>query len=176
MILEAPDMLESAARLGMALVFSAAIGWEREQKGRSAGLRTHILVALGAAGFTLIALEISGAAVAAGISPPYDPGRIISTIVGGVGFLGAGAILHSRHRVHGLTTAAGIWAVAAIGVACGCGLYSLAILMTALGLATLVVIKHFADKWFDDSPDAVVSEASTDAKPAVDGDGNRADQ
>lgn len=166
MALDAPEFMESAARLILASIFSAAIGWEREQKGRSAGLRTHILVALGATGFTLVALEISGAAVAAGISPPYDPGRIISTIVGGVGFLGAGAILHSRHRVHGLTTAAGVWAVAAIGVACGCGLYSLAILMTALGLVTLVVIKRLEKKWFDDD-DAEMAHQNDSAEPGT---------
>ncbi len=143
-------MLESAIRLILALLFGAVIGWERERKGRPAGLRTHMLVSIGAAGFTLVALEISGASIAAGIKPPFDPGRIISTIVGGIGFLGAGAILHSRHRVHGLTTAASIWAVAAIGIACGCGLYALAVIMTGLGIMTLIVIKQLERKWFDD--------------------------
>lgn len=176
MELNAPDLWESAARLTLSLVFSAAIGWEREHKGRPAGLRTHILVAIGATGFTLIALEVSGASIAAGISPPFDPGRILSTIIGGIGFLGAGAILHSRHRVHGLTTAASIWAVAAIGMACGCGLYALTVLMTVLCLVTLVAIKQIEDKWFDDDDDATVREAAAEAKPAVDGEGDRADR
>ena len=176
MELGAPELWETAVRLTLALLFSALIGWEREHKGRPAGLRTHMLVAIGAAGFTLVALEITGASIAAEFKPPFDPGRIISTIVGGIGFLGAGAILHSRHRVHGLTTAAGIWAVAAIGIACGCGLYSLAVLMTVLGLVTLISIKQFEKKWFDDEDDAAVSEAKADAKPAVSGDGDRADR
>lgn len=159
MDLNAPNFWESAIRLVLALAFSAAIGWERERKGRPAGLRTHILVAIGATGFTLVALQLSGAAATAGISPPYDPGRILSTIIGGIGFLGAGAILHSRHRVHGLTTAASIWAVAAIGMACGCGLYSLAVLMTGLGLVTLIVIKRLERVWFDAAEDSRYPEA-----------------
>lgn len=165
MELGAPNLWESMVRLVLALVFSAAIGWERELKGRPAGLRTHILVAIGATGFTLVALALSGAAASAGISPPYDPGRILSTIVGGIGFLGAGAILHSEKRVHGLTTAASIWAVAAIGMACGCGLYGLTVLMTLLCLVTLMAVKQVEKRWFDDADDNSYPEAKAASDP-----------
>jgi len=150
MPLDAPDIWESAGRLLMALVFSGIVGWEREAKGRPAGLRTHILVALGAAGFTLVSIALYAESVAAGHAPPFDPGRIISTIVGGVGFLGAGAIIQSRGEVHGLTTAASIWLVAAVGVASGAGLYTLSTLMAALALVTLVLIKWIERRWFDE--------------------------
>lgn len=127
---------DAVARLGAALVFAAAIGWEREIKGRAAGLRTHILVSLGAAGFTIIGSELS---VAGG--PQVDPTRVIQAVAAGVGFLGAGAIIHAGGQVKGLTTAASIWVVAAIGVAAGTGLWAIAFLLTAFALLTLTVLR-----------------------------------
>lgn len=148
MPLDAPDIWESAGRLAMALVFSGAVGWEREIKGRPAGLRTHIMVALGSAGFTLIALEMIASLGTPEHAPIFDGVRIIAAIVGGVGFLGAGAIIQSRGEVKGLTTAASIWLASAIGVASGMGYYALSTLMVAFALTTLVIIKRMERRWF----------------------------
>lgn len=113
-----------------AAVLGGIIGWERERKGRAAGLKTHILVSVGSALFVL-------APTLAGI-PGADNTRVMQGIVSGVGFLGAGAILRSRDgaRVEGLTTAAGVWMTAAIGMAAGIGQEILALITT--GLAWLV--------------------------------------
>ena len=134
----------------VAMVIGAAVGWERESRGRNAGLRTHIMVALGAAGFTLIAMEFFGWLDRRGFqSGPSlgDPLRIIAAIVGGVGFLGAGAIIENRGRVKGLTTAASIWVVAATGMAAGAGFYIIAATMTVLALTTLVLV-HFLERLY----------------------------
>lgn len=100
-------------RLLISLVLASLIGMERETHGRPAGLRTHVLVCMGATLFTICSYIIGG--------DYYDPGRIAAQIVTGVGFLGAGTIIHQGSVVRGLTTAASIWAVAAIGVAVGIG-------------------------------------------------------
>ena len=102
-------------RLLQALVLGALIGYERERAGKPAGVRTHGMVALGAALFTVAALS--------GFGPSTDPSRIVAQIVSGIGFLGAGAILQQRGSVHGLTTAASLWVTAAIGVTVGIGMF-----------------------------------------------------
>ena len=108
-------LLFSASRLGLAAVFGAIVGYQRERVHSTAGLRTHMLVCLGAAFFILAPIE-------AGASPS-DVSRVVQGIVAGVGFLGAGAILKmgERGEVHGLTTAASIWLTAAIGTGAGLG-------------------------------------------------------
>lgn len=118
-------------RLVMAAILGGILGFEREQTGKSAGLRTHMLVALGAALFVLIPQQ-------AGVSDA-DMTRMLQGLVAGVGFLGAGTIIknHSTDDVKGLTTAAGIWLTAAIGVAAGMGREATAILSTLLALAIL---------------------------------------
>jgi putative Mg2+ transporter-C (MgtC) family protein len=99
--------------LAMSIVLGGAVGLERELRGKAAGLRTNVLICVGSALFTWLSVEIAG---------PYgDPGRIAAQIVTGVGFIGAGTILHSRGHISGLTSAATIWLVAAIGVAVGAG-------------------------------------------------------
>lgn len=139
-MIDAPDTwLETAARLGAAAALGAAIGWDREVKGRAAGLRTHMLVGLGAAGFIVAGLQIiEGMAGAAQVQ--FDPMRIVQGVAGGVGFLGAGAIIQSGGKVHGLTTAAGMWTCAGMGVAAGSGLYVTAALVTAMCLLILTVV------------------------------------
>ncbi|HLB35394.1 MAG TPA: MgtC/SapB family protein [Gemmatimonadales bacterium] len=97
----------------MAVLLGGAIGLERELRGKAAGLRTNILICLGATLFTHLSIHISG--------PTGDPGRIAAQVVTGIGFLGAGTILHTRGAIAGLTSAATIWLVAAIGVAIGTG-------------------------------------------------------
>jgi putative Mg2+ transporter-C (MgtC) family protein len=113
-----PRLVLIAARLLAAVVLAGFVGLEREMRGEDAGLRTHMLVSLGAALFTVIPLEI-----AAHLGERIDTAELIKGIAAGIGFLGAGAILkRSEHaRIHGLTTAASIWATAAIGLAAGAG-------------------------------------------------------
>ncbi|MGD9693020.1 MAG: MgtC/SapB family protein [Phycisphaerales bacterium] len=129
---------EVSLRLVLSVVFAGCVGWERESRGRAAGLRTHMMVALGAAGFTTIALDVGVLLPedgATGVS--VDPVRIVAAIVGGIGFLGAGAIIQSRGEVKGLTTAAGLWVTAAIGAAAGLGLYVVAVMLTLISVLTL---------------------------------------
>lgn len=137
---------EVALRLTIAVICGAVIGFDREQRGHAAGLRTHMLIALGAATFALVGIclyaEINATALANGHQAPGDPLRTISGVVSGVGFLGAGAILHHRGRAIGLTTAAGIWTVAAIGVASGAGLHLIALMVTGLAFITLTLVGY----------------------------------
>lgn len=134
-----PD-LEQATRVVFKLVLAALLGgllgFEREASGKSAGLRTHMLVAMGAAMFMTIALLL-------GVTP-QESSRVIQGVIAGVGFLGAGAILKSskggEEDVKGLTTAAGIWFTAAIGVAVGVGEESAAIFCTVIALVVLMVV------------------------------------
>ena len=115
------DML---VRLVIATALGALVGYEREREGKPAGVRTHGMVALGAALFTLV--SVYGFA-------NHDPARVAAQIVTGIGFVGAGAILHLRRSVQGLTTAASLWVTAAIGLAVGVG-------MLAMSAATAVLV------------------------------------
>ena len=124
--------IELIRRLVTAALLGAALGFEREIRQKDAGLRTNILIAVGAALFTLMSIEISG--------PSGDPGRIAAQIVTGIGFLGAGAIIRTDGGIQGLTTAATVWVNAAVGVAAGGGQYHLAIIATGITLAALLVL------------------------------------
>ena len=127
-----------AARLGLAILCGALLGWERELQRKPAGLRTHMMVALGAAAFTLVTLNLTYTDLKTGDElAPVDPARTIAGVIGGIGFLGAGTIIQSRGSVEGITTAAAIWVMGAIGVACGIGNYTLA--ATTTGLALLIL-------------------------------------
>jgi len=121
----------------LAVALGAAIGLERELRHKAAGLRTNILICLGAAIFTIISKQM-----AAGQQDSLT--RIAAQIVTGVGFLGAGAIIVDRAGIHGLTTAATIWLVASIGMACGAGLYSLAIVSTIIAITVLIGLAKLA--------------------------------
>jgi putative Mg2+ transporter-C (MgtC) family protein len=129
---------DTIGRMFLAAALGAVIGLERELRQKEAGLRTNILITMGAALFTIMSIEISG--------PNGDAGRIAAQIVTGIGFLGGGAILHTKGSIQGLTTAATIWMNAAIGVAAGAGRYTLAIVATATTLATLVALVP-VDRW-----------------------------
>lgn len=124
-------------RMGEALVLGAAIGWDRERRDAEAGLRTHMLVALGAALFVLVPLE-------AGMDPD-QLSRVVQGLVSGIGFLGAGAVLKDQDegRIHGLTTAASIWATAAVGVSAGLGRTGTALLATVFILLVLVGLRRW---------------------------------
>ncbi len=126
-------------KLLIALACGGLIGYEREVHEKPAGLRTHMLVALGAAMFAMIAMRLEARSE---ISRGMDPLRVLAAVIVGIGFIGAGAILHERGSVHGLTTAAGLWVVAAAGVAIGFGEIGIALLVTLLSLAVLTVIRR----------------------------------
>jgi putative Mg2+ transporter-C (MgtC) family protein len=114
----------------LAVVCGAVIGLERQLKHKPAGLRTNILICLGAAVFTIISERMAG--------EQDSITRIAAQIVTGVGFLGAGAVIQDRGGVHGLTTAATIWLVASIGMACGARFYSLAVITTVIAIVVLM--------------------------------------
>jgi putative Mg2+ transporter-C (MgtC) family protein len=127
------ELITQLLLLLLAFVLSAVIGIERERRLKSAGLRTHILVGLGSALFTLISAY--GFASLGHAAP--DPSRIAAQVVTGIGFVGAGVIFVNRGNVVGLTTAASIWVTAAVGMACGAGLPVLAVAGTALHLVAV---------------------------------------
>lgn len=124
-------------RMGEALVLGALIGWDRERREAEAGLRTHMLVALGAALFVLVPLE-------SGMNDE-QLSRVVQGLVSGIGFLGAGAVLKDQEegRIHGLTTAATIWATAAVGMAAGLGRTGTAVLATLFMLLVLVWLRRW---------------------------------
>ena len=124
---------ELIQRLLLAAALGGALGFERELRQKSAGLRTNILIAIGAALFTLMSYKLGGGTGA-------DPGRIAAQIVTGIGFLGAGAIIRRDGDVHGLTTAATIWVNAAVGVAAGGGEFHLALIATGVTLGALLLL------------------------------------
>jgi len=124
---------DAVFRLLLAAGLGTVIGVEREWKSRAAGVRTNLLICMGCAFFTLLSGVLAGDGTA-------DKGRVAANIVQGIGFLGAGLILHNRNRVSGLASAASIFVVASIGMACGAGLYVPAIIATAIVLFALLTI------------------------------------
>jgi putative Mg2+ transporter-C (MgtC) family protein len=128
-------------RLTLAAAFGAVLGLEREYRRKPAGLRTHILIAVGSALFTVLSLEMTA-------HGEGDPSRVAGQIVTGIGFLGGGAIMRYRDTVHGMTTAATIWVNAAIGVATGAGQLAIASFATALTLVVLIVLPP-VENYFD---------------------------
>lgn len=137
--MEAPDAWhQGPARLVLAVVLGAIAGFERESQGHFAGLRTYAMVALGAAGFALISCELFEYLLERAPDSAGHATRIVSAIVGGVGFLGAGAIIQAGGRVKGLTTAAGLWAIAASGAAAGLALTGVAATIALLCVAVLL--------------------------------------
>jgi putative Mg2+ transporter-C (MgtC) family protein len=131
-------------RLLLAAGLGAALGLEREYRQKPAGLRTNILIALGAALFTIVSLM-------AGRSAGGSTDRIAAQVVTGIGFLGGGAILRGRATVHGMTTAATIWVNAAIGMTAGVGAYGMAVAATVITLIVLLVLP-FIERWFENRP------------------------
>src|SRR5690606_24460971 len=131
------------ARLLLATLFGAVIGFEREWRNRPAGLRTHILVCVGAATFALLTIEIMHIQTFEKETARFDPVRVIEAVTAGVAFLAAGVVIFTRGHIHGLTTGAGMWLAGAIGVACGLGLWQIALLATALTLIVLAVLYSF---------------------------------
>ncbi len=124
----------AAGRLLLAAALGCAVGIDREYHHRPSGVRTNVLICFGAAMFTFLSAVIAG-------DTSSNRGQIASNIVQGIGFLGAGLILHNRDRVSGLTSAATVWAVASIGMACGAGLYFPAIFATVVVLVVLELVR-----------------------------------
>jgi len=138
------------ARLSLAAALGGAIGFERELRDREAGLRTHLLVCLGSALFTIVSAYGFRDFLTGGDQViRADPTRIAAQIVTGIGFLGAGAIIRQGFSVRGLTTAATLWVAAAIGIAAGAGYYSGAVLGTVITLLALWPLRIMAHKAFE---------------------------
>ena len=140
---DVPDVAQLTrlvVRLLLAAALGGVLGYEREHQGKAAGIRTHMLVALGAALFVLVPQQ-GGMGIA-------DMSRVIQGVVAGIGFLGAGAIIKQRREAHvqGLTTAAGVWLTAAIGIACGLGRETTAVLSTLLALVILAVVPRWLER------------------------------
>ena len=132
--------LEVAIRLVLSVLLSSLVGFERELRGRAAGLRTHILMGLSSCLLMLVSIFV---AQSYGENNLFDPGRIAAGVVTGVGILCAGTIMRFGTSVKGLTTAASLWAVAALGLAVGAGFYMAACLATTLILITLFILSYF---------------------------------
>jgi putative Mg2+ transporter-C (MgtC) family protein len=137
------DLAEILTRLLLACVLAALIGLDRELRSKPVGLRTMMLVSLGAAAFSVVVVEMVQIMDEVGrdqASLAMDPSRVVEGIVGGIGFLGAGAIIQGRDRVLGVTTGASIWVVGAIGMACGFGFYVHAAVVTGIAILVLTVL------------------------------------
>lgn len=152
---------EAVIRLVIAVIMGGAIGFERERAEKPAGLRTYILVCEGAALFMVSSLLL-GNLVTNTSGDTYDPSRIASTIVQGIGFLAAGVIFASGREVRGLTTAAGIWVTAAIGLAVGAGFYLVA---TAATLITVTTLRSL--RWMEPKPASRLSRSTADTEDDI---------
>lgn len=135
---------EFMLRLLLAAALGAAVGLERERRDHPAGMRTHLLVSLGSAAFTILSIY-------AFTGPNSDPARIAAQIVTGIGFLGAGAILKDGATVRGLTTAASLWVVAAVGMAAGAGAWGVATATTVIVVVSLWPLRIIEDWLFERS-------------------------
>jgi putative Mg2+ transporter-C (MgtC) family protein len=150
--------LDIAMRLGAALILGGLLGLERERKNRPAGFRTMILISLGSAGFMLAgqeAIRASAASNPTGALASADISRVIQGLIGGIGFLGAGAVLHNKKVVRGLTTAAAVWVTACVGSACGLGQITLAALLSGFALFTLIVLEVVEHRYFPDPEESI---------------------
>jgi putative Mg2+ transporter-C (MgtC) family protein len=136
---------ELAVRLLVAALLGAVVGGEREWRGHDAGLRTNILVSVGSCLFTLLSI-FGFPDIGPNPDVGRDPARIAAQIVSGIGFLGAGAVFRDGNRVRGMTTAATIWLVAAIGMAAGAGSYFLAVIATIVALLVLAALLPLSSK------------------------------
>lgn len=154
-----PVLIETSIKALLAVLLGGMIGLERNLTGHAAGLRTCMMISLAACLFTVLSV----------VAEP-DEWRIAPQIVTGVGFLGAGAVLHGRDQVHGLTTAASVWLVAAIGMICGVGLFAVAVASTILAL-TLLAIFHpvslYLERRFEETPKRAPSSRLAAPRPRV---------
>lgn len=152
-------------RLAVAAALGGIIGLEREYRAKEAGFRTHFLVAMGSALFMVLSMYGFGS-VLTGLGPQasYDPSRIASQVVTGIGFIGAGTIIFQKHVVKGLTTAAGLWVTSAIGMTCGAGMYALAVATTIMVLICLEALNYILHRFGNKS---IIVTFSTRHKEAI---------
>lgn len=141
-MLEQSDIL---VRILAGALLGATIGYEREVRARAAGLRTHLLVGLAASTFMVLSTEFPHWQSESVTAKYVDPSRIAAAVVAGIGFLAGGAILRTGTTVRGLTTAAGLWLVTAIGLCCGAAMFVTALCVTLLGLTALAVLRYLED-------------------------------
>lgn len=165
-LLEVEQVTRVTARMSVALLLGALIGWDRERRDADAGLRTHMLVALGAALFVMVPAE-------SGMGSD-ELSRVIQGIVSGIGFLGAGAVLKlgSEGRIHGLTTAATVWATAAVGMSAGLGREGTAVLATVFILLVLVWLRRLEVRKANRRESSGGRTGATDETPQSGGEGS----
>lgn len=154
--LDIATQIAYATRLIVAAGLGMVVGLERERHEHPAGMRTHMLVALGSAAFTILSIE-------AFAGPDGDRGRVAAQIVAGIGFLGAGAILKEGATVRGLTTAASLWAVAAIGMAVGVGAWGVGVVVTVIVVFSLWPLRVVAERYVGHEQHRVRFTLSSDA-------------
>ena len=140
-------------RCAAASLLGLVIGFEREARERPAGLRTHMLTSLAAALFTLIAVELIAAFGADDEVTQLDPIRVVEAVTTGVAFIAAGAIIQARGDVRGLTTGAGMWLAGAVGLACGAGFLTIAMIGTGLGIIILFPLRMLEKRYFEEDDD-----------------------
>ncbi|MDM5336386.1 MgtC/SapB family protein [Fictibacillus enclensis] len=158
--------VEMIARLFIAGILGALVGFEREKRFKEAGLRTHFLVAVGSA-LVMIVSKYAFFDVVNNGTIELDPSRIAASVISGVGFLGAGTILVQRQSVQGLTTAAGLWSTAGIGLAIGSGMYIVSICGTLLVLIGLEVLSRLFKSYFPKSHKLNIHAHSNEVIPKV---------
>lgn len=146
-------------RLFIAGILGGLIGFEREVRAKEAGLRTHFIVALGSALFMIISQYA--------FSGRFDASRVAAQVVSGIGFIGAGVIIFQKNVVRGVTTAAGLWVAAAIGLACGSGMYDIAVAATLLTLLCLEAMHWISKKYGEKNVSVTVSPINGDELPAL---------
>lgn len=149
---EFDEIWDLAVRLLAAMGLGAALGLDRELKNRAAGLRTHMLVALGAAMTTIVGEKLYEALIASNPDATADPLRVIEGVIAAIGFIGTGAILQGRRDVSGLTTAANIWICGAVGMAAGAGYHMLAGIGVACALVVLTLLAFVQKRMGIDKP------------------------
>lgn len=151
---------ETLVRLTLGVILGGVIGWEREHRGKPAGLRTNMMVSLGAATFTLMSVGLLPE------SPSTDPSRIVTGVATGIGFLGAGSIIKTGASVSGITTAAGIWVVGSVGAAAGVGAYSVAIAATVVSIIVLYLFGKIEARTMPDNNKNVDEDAEGTGSPS----------
>lgn len=145
--------LQPFLQLLLAALLGGLIGLEREYKRKEAGLKTFSLVSLGACFFTVVAIYLSSHPSYSASFVQVDPGRVIQAVAIGIGFIGSGLIIYRKFQVEGLTTAAALWATAAIGIGVGVRLYFLAILGAFLTIGILAGFRLIEEKFFHKTPE-----------------------
>lgn len=141
-------------RLGLAVVLGGVLGIDREARGKAAGLRTHMLICLGASAMTLMGLELyEKIHTEEGRTTGADPIRVISSVIAAIGFLAAGTIIQARGTIVGMTTAANFWLAAIIGMSCGAGYLQIAVIAFGMTFVIVTVLGMVTKRLFPESPE-----------------------